>query len=197
MFRHFLIYLLYLISPKHENAYVRDHMIDTKYIPQYIYWIDGDNVLFSSYGYTTIYNTESRKSNIIPTCNSCIYGYKKGYVMCKYEHRQIHSMEEFSTTVYVYDANEILLYSKDIFPTVTPIYCSKDYVLTKSAYSFLEQKTYIYDIKKNVSKEVVLQKNREVLNGIKEEYITVSKGKDLERLILLDMDYNLWVYKKE
>ena len=36
-----------------------------------------------------------------------------------------------------------------------------------------------------------------MLSGIQEEYITLSKRNDLDKIIVLDMNYNLWVYSKK
>ena len=142
MLKEFLIYLLLLLFPK-EEVYTKEYPIYIPQIPHHIYWIDDINILLSSYGYTEIYNIYTRKSNTIDTCDTCIYGYDKGFVYCKYEHRGIQSMKEFSTTLYIYSMRGELLYSKDLFPTVIPIICLKDYVILESAYSFLEQKRYI------------------------------------------------------
>lgn len=178
-------------------TYVKEYMLQTEYIPQYIYWIDGENILLSSYGYTEIYNIQSRKKNTIPTCDTCIYGYDRGFVKCEYMHRSIESMEEYSTTISIYDSQDTLIGSEDIFPTVVPIYCTKDIVLLKSAYSFLEQKTYIYDVGKDSIGEYSIDGKKEMLSGIQEEYITLSKRNDLDKIIVLDMNYNLWVYSKK
>ena len=74
-------------------------MINTKYLPVEVFWIDNTNVLLSSYGYTQLFNTENRDSSIIDTCENCIYGYDKNFVYCKYINRDIKSKDQFSTTI--------------------------------------------------------------------------------------------------
>jgi len=187
MFKEILFYILSLIFPKHEDTYIKEYMIDTKYLPQYIYWIDDINILLSSYGYTEIYNTYSRKSNIIDTCSDCIYGYDRGFLYCKYENRDIQSMREFSSTVQIFDDKNVLLFSKDIFPTVVPLVCKKDIVILKTADPILEQKIYILDIVANSLKEEEFPENN--------DYMTRSKN--LEKMVILDRYYRLWLYRKE
>lgn len=160
-------------------------MIDTKYIPQQIVWIDDINVLLSSYGYTEIFNTYNRKSNFIDTCDSCLYGYDFGFIYCKYTNRNISSINEFSTTIEVYEINGNLLFSKDIFPTIAPTLCKRDYLLLKTNDPNLEQNTYSLDIKMGILEKTDEQKE------IKEWY-----SKDMSRKITIGDDYRLWVYIK-
>ena len=87
-----------------------------------------------------------------------------------------------------------LLYSKDLFPTVIPIICLKDYVILESAYSFLEQKRYI--LKNDVLKEIPYIQKRDSLKGIESTYTIVSKRNDLKKVIVLDEYSRLWVYGK-
>jgi len=196
MLRDILLYILLLIFPK-EDIYTKQYAINTLHIPKYIYWVDDINVLLCSYGYTQIYNTRTRHMSEIDTCEKCIYGYDRGFVYCKYEHRLIESMREFSTSIFVYDIDGNLLYSKDLFPTVVPLVCTRDYIVLTPAYSFLEQKTYLIDIKRDMFREYEYVRVKREYNGIQEEYITVSERNDLERLIVLDGYYRLWVYEKQ
>ncbi len=196
MLKEILLYILLLIFPK-EEVYTKQYVINTSHIPKYIYWIDDINVLLSSYGYTQIYNTLTRDMSEIDTCSECIYGYDMGFVYCKYEHRLIESMEEFSSSVYLYDIGGNLLFSKDMFPTVVPLVCTRDYILLHTAYSFLEQKTYLIDIKGDVFREYEYLKRESKYNGIQGKYITVSESRDLSRLIVLDEFYRLLVYTKK
>ena len=104
-------------------------------------------------------------------------------------------MEEFSTTVYIYNIDGELLYSKDLFPTVIPIVCLKDSVVLESAYSFLEQKRYI--LKNDVLEEVPYIKKKEIFKGIEGSNTVVSKRKDSKKVIVLDEYTRLWVYTKK
>lgn len=185
MIKEILLYILSLLFPKDEVVYIKEYMIDIKYVPVQIIWVDDINVLLSSYGYTEIFNTYNRKSNTINTCANCIYGYDFGFIYCKYVNRNISSMDEFSTTLDVYDIKDSLLFTKDIFPTVLPILCKKDYIVLKTNDPNLEQNTYILDIKSNTLE------NTDTRKEIKELY-----SKDMNRKIVLDEYFRLWVYKK-
>lgn len=196
MFKEILTYVLLLLFPK-EEIYIKDYSINTTHIPEYIYWIDDINILLSSYGNTQIYNILSRKSNSINTCKECLYGYDKGFVYCKYEHREIHSMEEFSTTISLFDVNNKLLYKKDLFPTLIPTICTKRYILLKTAYSFLEKKGYLIDVNKDSIREIEMSDKKDFPIKILDEYITFSPSKNLKRVILLDTYYRLWVYMRD
>ncbi|MBP6976027.1 hypothetical protein KBB42_00295 [Candidatus Dojkabacteria bacterium] len=183
MIKQIILYVFSLLFPKDETIYIKEYMIDTKYIPQEIVWIDDINVLLSSSGYTEIFNTNNRKNNIIETCENCIYGYDFGFIYCRYINRNINSWDEFSTTIEVYDINDDLLFSKDIFPTVVPTVCRKDFVILKTNDPNLEEKTYILDIESNTLNEDF---NKEVQ---REWY-----SKDMKRKIIIGEDYRLWVY---
>jgi hypothetical protein len=89
MFKEILFYILSLIFPSQEEQYTKKYIINTKYLPVEVFWIDNTNVLLSSYGYTLLFNTENRNSSIIDTCENCIYGYDKNFVYCKYINRDI------------------------------------------------------------------------------------------------------------
>lgn len=191
MFKEILFYILSLIFPHSEDVYSKQYMIDTTVVPEYIYWIDESNVLLSYLGGGVIYNIESRKRNTLQECNDCMYGYDYGFVTCRYIHREIHSVNEFSTTVYLNER------SMDVFPTVVPTVCKKDFVILKNAYAFLEKKTYIADFKNGSFKDYIKEKKAYSFNGIEEGYITLSKSKDLSKLIVLDEYYQLWVYERE
>lgn len=194
MLRDLLIYIFLLLFPK-EDVFTKEFEIRTLYLPKHIYWIDDINILLSSYGHTEIYNIYTRRSNTIDTCETCIYGYDRGFVYCKYEHREIQSMKEFSTTLYIYNMKGELLYFRDIFPTVIPIVCLKDYVILESAYSFLEQKRYVF--KNSVLDEVSYIQKKEVLEGIEKSNTIVTKRNDFKKVIVLDEYSRLWVYTKE
>lgn len=194
MFKQILFYILSLIFSKQQDTYVEEYMIDTKYVPQYIYWIDDINVLLSSYGYTEIINTYSRKSNTIDTCDNCIYGYDMGFVYCKYQHRDINSMDEFSTTIEQYDIKNNLIFSKNLFPTVIPIICKREYLVLKTGDPVLEQNTYLLNTRSNEIEQYEKLKMKERIDGIQRVYITVSKSKYIDKIILLDEYYRLWVY---
>ena len=185
MFKEILFYILSLIFSKQENTYIKEYMIDTKYVPQYIYWIDDINVLLSSYGYTEIFNTYSRKSNTIDTCDNCIYGYDKGFVYCMYENRDIFSMDEFSTSIGLYDIKNNLIFSKDIFPTVIPTVCKRDYIVLRTGDPILEQNTYILDMKKDTFEIYEEEEKKE------------WESRDMSKKVVID-DYNiLWFYKRK
>lgn len=165
---------------------MKKYMIDTRYLPAYIYWIDDINVLLSTYGYTQIFNTYNRESNIIDTCKSCIYGYDRGFVYCKYEHRDIKSMKEFSTTIKQYDMYSKLIFSKDIFPTVTPLVCKREDIILKTGDPVLQQNTYILDISGDTFKKY------EVETESKEWY-----SRDLNKKVVRDEYDRLWFYEKD
>ncbi len=185
MFKEILFYILSLIFSKQEDTFIKEYMIDSKYVPQYIYWIDDINVLLSSYGDTEIFNTYSRKRNTIDTCENCIYGYDMGFVYCTYEHRDINSMNEFSTTIYQYGIDNNLILTKDFFPTVIPIVCKRDYIVLKTGDPVLEQNMYIYDVKKDVFKIYEEKKHK-----------TGWNSKEKSKRVVID-DYNfIWLYQK-
>ncbi len=197
MFKNILLLILSLIFPTKADVYYKDHMILTNNIPSYIYWIDDSNVLLSSYGYTQIYNTENRKSNVIDTCKECIYGYDYGLFYCKYVHRDIDSMDEFSSTIYQYNSKGVLIFKKDIFQTVVPLVCKKDYILLETGDPVLEQNTYLLNTKESIYERYVKDFKEEEIKGIDIEYLSLSKSKDMEKIIVMDQYNRLWVYMKE
>ena len=154
MFKEILFYILSLIFPSQKEQYTREYMINTKYLPVEVFWIDNTNVLLSSYGYSQLFNTENRDSSVINTCENCIYGYDKNFVYCKYINRDIKSKDQFSTTIEIFDINNQLLYSKDIFQTVAPVKCGSSSILLHTNDPNLEQHSYILDIKKDSLKEI-------------------------------------------
>lgn len=197
MLKNILLLILSLIFPQKEVVYVKDHMILTNHTPSYIYWIDDSNVLLSSYGYTQIYNTDNRKSNVIDTCKECIYGYDYGLFYCKYVHRDIDSMDEFSSTIYQYNSKGVLIFKKDIFQTVVPLVCKKDYILLETGDPVLEQNTYLLNIKENIYEKVEKEESKEEIKGIDIKYLSLSKSKDTEKVIVLDEYKRLWVYMRK
>ncbi|KKP41917.1 MAG: hypothetical protein UR34_C0011G0067 [candidate division WS6 bacterium GW2011_GWC1_33_20] len=191
MIKAILFYILSLIFPHTEDIYSKQFLVDTPFVPEYIYWIDDSNVLLSYVGGGVIYNIQNRNSNTLQECNDCIYGYDFGFVTCRYVHREIQSMDEFSSTIYLNEK------SMGVFPTVVPIICKSDYVVLRNAYAFLEQKMYVADFKKGSFKEYVKEKKKDSFNGIENGYITLSKSNDLSKVIVLDRYYRLWVYERE
>lgn len=197
MLKDILLLILSLIFPPKEDMYIKDHMILTNQIPSYIYWIDDSNVLLSSYGYTQIYNTENRKSNVIDTCEKCIYGFDYGLFYCSYEHREINSRDGFSSTIYQYNSKGKLIFSKDIFETVIPLVCKRDYIVLETGDPELEQNTYLLNIKENTYDRYVKEEKKEKIRGINIEYLSLSKSRDMKRVIVLDEYNRLWVYRKK
>jgi hypothetical protein len=197
MFKQVLFYILSLLFFKKEFDYVPWYIINTPYIPQQIDWIDESNILLSSYGYTAIFNTDNRNSSTFDTCNECIYGYDKGFIYCKYEHRDIQAINEFSSTVSLYNINNSLIYSIDIFETVIPITCKKTFIELKVAHPYLQQKRFLLFTKQNLLKNIPDIQGDNRLNGIEESYTILSKRDDLERIIVLDEYMRLWVYRKK
>ncbi len=197
MLKNILLLILSLIFPQKEVVYVKDHMILTNHTPSYIYWIDDSNVLLSSYGYTQIYNTDNRKSNVIDTCKNCIYGYDFGLFYCSFKHRDIDSMDEFSSTIYQYNSKGELIFKKDIFQTVVPLVCKKDYILLETGDPVLEQNTYLLNIKENIYEKVEKEESKEEIKGIDIKYLSLSKSKDTEKVIVLDEYKRLWVYMRK
>lgn len=197
MLKNILLLFLSLIFPPKESVYVKDHMILTNLSPSYIYWIDDSNILLSSYGYTQIYNTNNRKSNVIETCNTCIYGFDFGLFYCSYEHRDINSRDEFSSTIYQYNSKGELLFRKDIFETVIPLVCKRDYIVLKTRDPVLEQNTYILNIQEDMYEKYEMEVKEEKIKGIDGGYISLSKSKDMEKIVVLDQYKRLWVYRKE
>ena len=197
MLKNILLLFLSLIFPPKESVYVKDHMILTNLSPSYIYWIDDSNILLSSYGYTQIYNTNNRKSNVIETCNTCIYGFDFGLFYCSYEHRDINSRDEFSSTIYQYNSKGELIFSKDIFQTVIPLVCKRDYIVLKTRDPVLEQNTYILNIQEDMYEKYEMEVKEEKIKGIDGGYISISKSKDMGKIVILDQYKRLWVYRKE
>ena len=197
MLKDILLLILSLIFPQKEVVYVKDHMILTNHTPSYIYWIDDSNVLLSSYGYTLIYNTNNRKSNVIDTCKDCIYGYDFGLFYCSFKHRDIDSMDEFSSTIYQYNSKGELIFKKDIFQTVVPLVCKKDYIVLETGDPVLEQNTYLLNTKKNTYEIYVKDFKEEEIKGIDSKYLSLSKSKDMQKVIVMDQYNRLWVYMRK
>jgi len=197
MLKNILLLILSLIFPQKEVVYVKDHMILTNHTPSYIYWIDDSNVLLSSYGYTQIYNTDNRKSNVIDTCKNCIYGYDFGLFYCSFKHRDIDSMDEFSSTIYQYNSKGELIFKKDIFQTVVPLVCKKDYIVLETGDPVLEQNTYLLNTKENTYEIYVKDFKEEEIKGIDIEYLSLSKSKDMQKVIVMDQYKRLWVYMRK
>lgn len=197
MLKDILLLILSLIFPPKEDVYVKDHMILTNQIPSYIYWIDDSNVLLSSYGYTQIYNTYNRNSNVIDTCKNCIYGYDFGLFYCSYEHRDIDSKDEFSSTIYQYNSDGNLIFKKDIFETVIPLVCKRDYIILETGDPVLEQNTYLLNIKVNTYERYVKDFKEEKIKGIDMGYVSIFKSRNLGKIIVMDQYNRLWVYRRE
>jgi hypothetical protein len=188
-----LLILLLTLFPKEESTFTKEYIIPTEQIPLNIYWISEDNILLSYLNKGEIFNLENRKRNILEECKNCIYGYGRELLKCEYEHRDIQSMDEFSTTISLYDSTNTLIFKKDIFPTVIPTVCKKEYIVLKNAYSFLEKKTYYLDIKKDNLEEVNNLK-REISIPNLPKYKNIAIGE--ERVILLTEENFLAVYKR-
>jgi len=186
MFKEILFYILSLIFPSDKEEYIKEYIINTKYLPSEVIWIDNTNVLLSSYGYTLLFNINNRNSSEMDTCENCIYGYDGNFVYCKYINKDIKNRNEFSTIIEVYDINKNLLYSRDIFQTVAPIKCGKDLVILQTNDPVLEQHTYILDIKKDTLNEEK--------NNIKDtkEWISNDKTKKLS----IEEDRGVWLLIK-
>lgn len=190
MIKNLILNILLLLFPKDESEYKREYLINTKYVPQYVYWIDESNVLLSSYGYSEVFNIKTRRNNIYEVCDTCISGYDFGFIYCKYEHREIQSKNEFSTTLYMYDYKDILIYSMDIFTTVIPTMCTRDFVVLITGDPELEQKKSILNTKSGELSDITTK------TKIEKGYITKSQSKFSEKRIVLEKDYRLWVYTK-
>ena len=186
MFKEILFYILSLIFPSQKEQYTREYMINTKYLPVEVFWIDNTNVLLSSYGYSQLFNTENRDSSVINTCENCIYGYDKNFVYCKYINRDIKSKDEFSTTLEIYNIKNNLLYSKDIFQTVATIKCTRDSVLLHTNDPDLQQYSYILDTKNDTLTEL----KDDIKNT--QEWISDNQSKK----ILIGEDKRVWLMRK-
>lgn len=191
MLKNILLILLSLLLTEKNLKF--EYVIQTESIPLNIYWISHDNILLSYLNEAEIFNLENRVRNKLNDCESCIYGYDKEILRCEYIHREIKSMQEFSTTVSMFDSKENLIFKKDIFPTVIPVICTKRYIILKNAYSFLEQKTYYLDIQSNELKDFKKQKKNPAINSLP-PYKNISVGK--ERVILLTEENLLTVYRR-
>ncbi len=197
MIKSIIFYLLSLLIPQKESMYIKEHMINTKYVPLYVYWIDESNILLSSYGYTEIYNTNTRKNSTIDTCEKCIYGYSSGIFRCEFENRDIDSRDEFSSTIYQYNTEGDLILKRDIFESVIPIVCKEDYIILSTSNPMLEQKLYVLDIKNDKFMEYLKPEKEDPFKGVEAGYITVSKSFGNEKLVILDNYYRLWIYKRK
>jgi hypothetical protein len=145
-----LLLLISLFIPFREDSYLKDHIINIENPPIYIYWISEDVVLLSYVNYAEIYNLRYRNRNKLEECSNCIYGYDKEIVKCFYEHRMIKSIDEFSTSITLLDSNENTLFKENLFPTVIPYICMKEYIYLRSAYTFLENKSYILNTQNRI-----------------------------------------------
>ncbi len=197
MFKNILLLILSFLSPPKEDIYILDHMILDSTAPSYIYWIDDSNVLLSSYGNTQIYNTDNRMGNAIDTCQECIYGYDFGLFYCSFKHRDIDSMDEFSSTIYQYNSKGELIFSKDIFETVVPLTCKRDYIILQTGDPVLEQNTYLLNVKKDIYEKYTKEVKKEKIKGIDIKYISLSKSKDMHKVIVMDEYKRLWVYRRK
>lgn len=186
----FILLSLFLTEKNLEFEY----MIQTESIPLNIYWISQENILLSYLNEAEIFNLENRVRNKLNDCESCIYGYDKEILRCEYIHREIKSMQEFSTTVSMFDSKENLIFKKDIFPTVIPVICTKRYIVLKNAYSFLEQKTYLLNTS-NALLEEYIYKEKKFKNSNLPKHKNITVGED--KVILLTNNYLLKVYRKD
>lgn len=176
-----LILLLTILLPRNEPTYTQEYFTQLQQTPLNIYWISDDNILLSYINSAEIFNLENRQRNVLEECTNCVYGYDKEIIRCEYIHRDIQSTDEYSTTINIYDSRTNQIYTKDIFPTVIPTICTRNYLILKNAYSFLEDKTYLLNLHTDELKEIE-----------KEQRITVWR----ERMIKLEERY-LSVYKRD
>lgn len=161
MIKELFLFLLSFLNT--EKSFAFEYVLPVESSPLNIYWISENNILISYRNKAEIVNLENRARNTLEECTNCIYGYDGEIVRCEYVHREIESSEEFSTTIYVYNSKEEIVFQKDLFPTVLPTLCKKDFLLLKSAYSFLEQKSYYLDTTDGLLSEYNIQeKNRSV-----------------------------------
>lgn len=188
-----LLLILLSLFAKDQPTFTQEYVIPTEQIPLNIYWISQDNILLSYINGSEIFNLENRERNILEECKNCIYGYDKELLRCEYEHREIQSMDEFSTTISLYDSKDTLIFKKDLFPTLIPTVCKRESIILKNAYSFLEKKTYYLDISTNEFKELEKQKVK-ISTDTLPLYKEISVGK--ERVILLTEDNLLTVYRR-
>lgn len=194
MLKQILLSLITIFLPQQEITYTKEYLLNTESIPLNIYWISDDNILISYSNGAEIFNLENRARNSLDDCSNCIYGYDREILRCEYIHREIKSMYEFSTTVSIYDSKENLVLRKDLFPTVIPVICKKEYVVLKNAYSFLEKKTYYLDIQKSELEEISQKKSDIHISGLP-KYRNISVGN--ERVILLTEENLLTVYREQ
>jgi len=194
MLKTLTLFFLSIFSGEEGIPYTKEYILPTEQIPLNIYWISQDNILLSYLNTAEIFNLEGRVRNKLDVCSNCIYGYDREFLRCEYIHREISSMEEFSTTVSMYNSRNELLFTKDIFPTVIPHICKREYILLKSAYSFLEQKTYLIDTR---TEEFSIHERKKQRLDIKAlpKYKEISIGK--EWLVLLNEENLLYVYRRE
>jgi len=183
--------LLFFTIFQKEFVIEFEYVLPTNGIPLNIYWISQDNVLLSYFSHSEIFNLENRERNILEECKNCIYGYDREILKCKYEHHTIKSIEEFSTSIYLYNSNDELIFSKDLLPTVVPVVCKKKYIILKNAYPFLEKNTFLLDVEEGKEREISKGKDF-YIRGLP-EFQNISIGE--ERIILLTRDNLLKVYK--
>ena len=168
-----------------------DFVIYSDTIPLNIYWISEDNILLSYINRAEIFNLENRDRNSLNNCTNCIYGYEGEILRCEYIHREIQSSKEFSTTISVYDSKDKLIFQKDLFPTLIPTICKKEYIILKNAYPFLEEKTYILDTKTQNLSEQKIKRAIPKIKGLEYKNISIGEG----RIIIETGNNILEVYK--
>jgi hypothetical protein len=186
-----LLLIISFIMPLKENSFEKDFIIHTEETPTQIYWISDDVILLSYTSYAEIFNLNNRKRNRLEECKNCLYGYDKEIVLCEYEHRVINNTNEYSTEIKVRNMNGEVLLEKGIFPTVIPSVCKKDSILLKNAFPFLEEK--FYRLSKDGFGEITVKRESRTFKGIA-KYKSISVGK--ERILVLDWENTLWVYKR-
>lgn len=185
-----LTVLLFNMFLSSEPEYLKEYMIASSVNPLYVYWIDESNILVSDIESSFTFDLVSREKKDLESCESCITGYDEGVIYCEYVHRMIQSEEEFSTTIIVKDLEFKVLNTFELFPTVIPVVCKRDWVVAKSAYAFLEQRKYL--IQSRGIGEVENRKSKD-MKGL----INYTVSNDKERMVGLD-EYNiLWMYRKK
>ncbi|NLE30935.1 hypothetical protein GX618_01505, partial [Candidatus Dojkabacteria bacterium] len=90
-----------------------------------------------------------------------------------------------------------LIFKKDIFQTVVPLVCKKDYIVLETGDPVLEQNTYLLNTKENTYEIYVKDFKEEEIKGIDSKYLSLSKSKDMQKVIVMDQYNRLWVYMRE
>ena len=115
---------------------------------------------------------------------------------CSYTNRRISSLEEYSTTIDIYDDTNTLLHSYDYFETILPIYFRDNIIIAKTSVDFLEQHYYKIDIDTGEKEEYypnMVNKKYSVKKDIKVKVI-FPLNEDI--YFIEDIFGNLYLYRK-